>query len=517
MTNNELEKKISKAFNAAAPDVYERIADEVDKKNAGKAVEGRDRMLSRAGGIDDNVLPSKKRRKKSRLVRGFFIAAAAAAAAIIATVGITSYHAVNAVASTVLLDVNPSIEIKINNDNKVLSVIPRSDDAKDVIGNMDFSGANLDVAVNALLGSMISKGYLSEIANSILVSVDNADPNTASELQAMLMDEIDRMISSDTFSGAIIGQVMENDSELSQTAERYGITLSKAQLIKQITTQNPVLKFEDLVSLTINDLNLLKQGDIEGVSAIGTASDAGYIGDERAVGIALEDAGFSKDDTNFLKVYMDYENDSLCYEISFHVFDGSLDYDYDYDIEASTGKIISVEKELDNIGRLSSPDMTGSEISEEEAKKIAFSLAGVDESAIYEYELEKDYDRIAHYDIEFKVDDREYNYGLTMFDATVIKDKWEIEQDYVPGENNTRAVSEEEKENFIISEQQAKEIAFKHARITEASAYDIEIELEREKYNIIYEVEFKSGLYDYSYDIDTLTGEILDYELDFNV
>ena len=42
--------------------------------------------------------------------------------------------------------------------------------------DMDFSGSSLDVAVNAIIGSMLQNGYLNELANSVLISVDNNDP-----------------------------------------------------------------------------------------------------------------------------------------------------------------------------------------------------------------------------------------------------------------------------------------------------------------------------------------------------
>ena len=155
------------------------------------------------------------------------------------------------------------------------------------------------------------------------------------------------------------------------------------------------------------------------------------------------------------------------------------------------------------------------DISEDEARAIAIGLAGVDESTIYEYELERDYDRVAHYDIEFKTGGAEYDYALTMYDGTVIKYEWEIEQDYYPGVEKLPPISEEDTVGFI-GEQKAKEIALLYAEVKEAATYDVEIELEREKDKIIYEVEFKSGRYSYSYDIEPITGEIIDYELDYD-
>lgn len=522
MTNDELEKKISAAFSNAVPDVFDRVMDDIDMKQGRKNVEQdgvshEERISSK--GIEDGgesvTFAKKNQSGKGRLIKGLFGAAAAAAVVVGTVFGIGAYNSVNAVASVVSLDVNPGIEIDVNKDRKVLRVLPKTDDAVEVIGTMDFKGAELDVTVNALLGSMISKGYISELANSILVSVDNADPETASSLQSVLMEEIDAMIGKETFSGAVVGQVIQSDDkELRESAEQYGITLSKAQMIKQITSADPTLKFEDLVSLNINDLNLLKKGETAGLSSIGAASDKSYIGADRAVSISLEDAGFSRDDTNFLRIAMDYENERICYNVSFHKFENKLEYDYNYDIDAVNGEIISSEKELGNLSDLSDQDITKNEISEDEAREMALALAGVDPLTIYEYELERDYDRVAHYDIEFKTGGYEYNYSLTMFDGTIIKDKWELEPDYYPGVEKLPPISDEEKKDFI-SEQRAKEIALEHAEVNEAATYDVEIELERERGKIIYEVEFKSGRYSYSYDLEPETGEVIDYELNY--
>ncbi len=528
MKNEELEKKISKAFSDAVPDVFDRVMRDIDIKHGrepfpGKTVHVREEInivdnSEKIEGTEKEDIPivQKKKGVKGRLLKGIFSAAAAAAVAVATVLGVTAYNEKTAVASIVSIDVNPSIEIRVNKDKKVIDVIPRSDDAAYVIDNMDFKGAGLDVAVNAILGSMISKGYLSEIANSILISVDNADPETAESMQDILMEEIDTMIGKETFSGAIMGQVIQENGELQDLADKYGITQSKAQLIDHISKQDPTLKYDDLVSLSINDLNLLKKGNISGISSMGTASDEGYIGAEQAVTLALEDAGFIKDDTNFLRVGMDYENGNLCYDISFHKFEGNIDYDYDYNVEASTGDLVSVEKSIENTGSLTKPEGYDYFFSKEEAKQLAFKLAGVDEGSIYEYEEEEDYDRIAHFDIEFKKDGREYNYAISMHDGMVLKDKWEIEEDLVPGEDRVSMPSDEEKKNYI-GEENAKRIAIEHAEVMEVSVYDMEIELEWDNKTVIYEVEFKSGIYDYSYDIDPITGEVVDYELDFDV
>lgn len=69
------------------------------------------------------------------------------------------YQRANAVASVVSLDVNPSIELKVNRSEKVLVCTPLNEDAKAILADMsngaDLKGAKLDVAVNAIVGSLV--------------------------------------------------------------------------------------------------------------------------------------------------------------------------------------------------------------------------------------------------------------------------------------------------------------------------------------------------------------------------
>ena len=62
------------------------------------------------------------------------------------------------------IDVNPSIELRVNQNEKVPACVPMNDDAHAILADMgdgeDLKGAKLDVAVNAIVGSLVRNGYL---------------------------------------------------------------------------------------------------------------------------------------------------------------------------------------------------------------------------------------------------------------------------------------------------------------------------------------------------------------------
>ena len=263
MNNREVEKKIKKAYSQiTAPDIIDSILSDCETQKG-------------------NVVMMEKK-NKTPLFKGL----ALAAMVLVVAVGIFgfSYYEMNYKAvSTIAFDVNPSIEMKVNEQDRILEVIPLNDDAATVIGDMDLKGSDLDVAVNALIGSMIRNGYLSDLANSILISVENNDPERAAQLQQQLSDEISQLISTNNFDGAVLSQSITDDQELRTLAKEYGITMGKAQLIQQVLSVNPLYTFDNLSKLTINELNLLINGqNVSNVTSTGSASDKNYIGKDKA-------------------------------------------------------------------------------------------------------------------------------------------------------------------------------------------------------------------------------------------
>ena len=108
MTDRELERRLEHALSQCAPDDLEGV-------------------LSRCQTRKGTVLPMTVKTPK-RAVRNLI--AACLALVLVGGGGAGYYYkTVNAVASIVSLDVNPSIELKVNKNEKVLSAAPLNEDA----------------------------------------------------------------------------------------------------------------------------------------------------------------------------------------------------------------------------------------------------------------------------------------------------------------------------------------------------------------------------------------------------
>lgn len=492
MENKELRDKIKRAFTNAAPNDPDAVLSLYEKKKG-------------------NLLVMTENKKKNTWVRRLSAIAAIFALLIVGCLGFLYYNSNYAVGSTVSLDINPSIEIRVNRKDRVLDVIPLNEDGRIVVGEMDFAGSDLDVAVNALVGSMLRNGYLNELSNSILISVDGDNAEKTAQLQEKLSAEISSLLNTDTFSGAVLSQTVTADADLRSLADTYGITVGKAQLVKQIMSASPLYTFESLAGLSINELNLLLEshsGTENSVSSVGTASDKAYIGADAAVTAALNHAGLSSSDISALKTELDFDDGVMVYEVEFL----SGGYEYEYDINALTGDVLKSEREHDDGNvRPSTPSgqttpTTGEYLSAEEAKAIACEHASVPADGIWDYSIdfERD-DGWSVYEIEFKYNGYEYDYDIDAITGDVLKNDREYD-----GSGNPSG--EQQGQSGLLSAEEAKQLALNHAGVSADDVLFSQAELDYDDGRTVYEVEFRAGGYEYDYEIDAETGKILKSE-----
>ena len=146
------------------------------------------------------------------------------------------------------------MQLELNRKDKVVSAKAGNADGQVVLDGMDLKGVSADVAVNALVGSMVQNGYLREDANSVLISVQSNKDGKAQALQISLSETADETLKNAKLSGAVLSQTVLHDSELEKLAQEYGISTGKAQLIQQIMDKEPTMTFKDLAGCTWQNL-----------------------------------------------------------------------------------------------------------------------------------------------------------------------------------------------------------------------------------------------------------------------
>lgn len=347
MRKKEIEKRLQQTISDNVPDVLDNILAQC------KEVEGMETMKSKSEEKKDVTV--KDRKLKINFMNYKLVGALAAVViCLFGVLGFNQYQKVStSVDSIINFDVNPSVEIKTNAQEKIVEANPLNDDGKKILADMDLEKVDLDVGVNAIIGSMLKNGYISEIQNSILVSVKNDDTQKAKDLETKLTNEINEYLNGQNIQGAVLAQLFGDDDAIEQLARENNISEGKANLISRVLqtgikdSQGNSYTFESLAKLSINELNTLlgsKNVTLNEVSSTGSANASGYIGTEKAKEIAFNKAGVKSSNVTNLDVEFDCDNGILIYDVEFDVGNN----EYDYEINAKYGSIVKEKVEKEN-------------------------------------------------------------------------------------------------------------------------------------------------------------------------
>lgn len=493
MKNKKIEEGLARALKAQTPNVLDSVLADC---SAAKA--------SQKGIGNGKVIAMTKKNRLNKLTKWTAGIAAALVLLVGCTFGIGTWlnSGVNA---TIGIDVNPSIRLQLNKNNTILQILANNEDAEDIIENLETTDNSLDSAVDAIVTALVNEGYLTEDTNSVLVSVECDNEKKGKDLQQKLTEEINDALADKELSGSVVSQtVVAPDSELKSLAEQYGISIGKARLIRELAATG-THDFDDLHTLTVNELNLLlADGNkkIENVTTDGNASDKAYIGEARAIEIALADAATTADLITKLETELDYEHGVLVYEIEFDL----AEFEYEYDINATTGEIVKAEIDRDdddNDKEDKKEEAPQNVIGNDAAVAAAVAKAGVALDTITKLESELEHKNdVWFYEVMFKVDQTKYEYDVDALTGTILNEKIK---------ENTGNEKEEDKvvpEN-IIGKDAAKAIALEKAGCTEKAVSSIKAKLKNSDDAWFYEVEFELGKTEYEYHIDAVTSEIL--------
>ena len=248
----------------------------------------------------------------------------------------------------VTMDVNPSIQFELNQDDEVVGISAGNEDAKKILEKVDVEDDDANKAVDEIVDSLVDEGHLSTENNTVLLSVDNDDDDKRVELEQKLGETIQSSLKENSIDGAIFSQDMDIDDDVESLIKKYDISYGKATLIEKILDENDdnqkAYKVEDLVKLNAQELIMIYQSmerkDDDDI-LLGSVSTSKYITSDEALAVALSDAGLAQNQIADLEIDYDIENGVLTYEIEFK----GNGKEYEYEINASKGVI---EREIES-------------------------------------------------------------------------------------------------------------------------------------------------------------------------
>ena len=400
MTDEKMEQRLATAVEKTAPDDVNGV-------------------LSRCEARKGTVIPMTTKKTSNRKWTTLI---AACLAVMLLCGGGVFYQQAHAVASVVSLDVNPSIELKVNRSEKVLVCTPLNEDAKAILADMgggaDLKGAKLDVAVNAIVGSLVRNGYLDSISSAIMISVEDKDTARAEKLQRELTSAVGGVLQTSEAKAAILTQTLTQDAGLEQQARENSISTGKAALVNRVLALNSALKFDALAKLSVEELKDLAEA----------GAPAMPIGKAAAAYAAEQYAGTTALDSVTAEVDSELDESPAHYEVELHTAWG----EFEYLVDAYTGTILESKREAADGAETSTEQPTkpvpSGDIGHAKAKTIALNHAGVSENTAYDMDVElDDEDGTFVYEVEFKSGNMEYDYEIDAASGAILKHETELD------------------------------------------------------------------------------------------
>ncbi len=258
-----------------------------------------------------------------------------------------------------------------------------------------------------------------------------------------------------------------------------------------------------------------------------------------AEAVAYADAGVDASAAMYTYTELELEHGKLAYDVDF----SANGIEYNYLIAASDHTILSRKVEVDDDQIIlpstspavtsSAPETTevsiapqeptetvlpsasqapqatsspaqGNDIGLEAAQNIALNDAGFSAGNVTFTEGHFDYeDGVAVYVVEFYVEQTEYDYEIDAASGEIRKKSFDAAA--IPATSSSS-----------ITVEQAKALALEHTGLTEADVSFTKAKLENDDGRTVYEIEFRQGTTEYEYTIDANTGNILEYDRDWN-
>lgn len=269
---------------------------------------------------------------------------------------------------------------------------------------------------------------------------------------------------------------------------------------------------------------------------------------QKALNTALEQAGVNADDIYDVEIEIERKKGVEIVEVEFE----SKGKDYEYHINKETGEIVDSKIKNDNYVK---PDDTtidtvvpeGKKITKEAALQIALTESGYAATDVRDLEIDLDKEKdVYYYEVDFEVVINviilDYEYDIDAYTGEIVNKKVKEEKSasaavtpkdpsdptapVAPSEPEKPAASADQKPadtkpaDTKITKEEALAIVISDAGINKEDAKDLDIELDREKGILIYEIDFEiySNMQEieYEYDINAVTGEIIKKEVEID-
>lgn len=416
MKREEIEKKLDTAVSGMIPeDMFKRISENIVSVDAERIEKGM--------------------KKKFNIFGKGFVGVAAAACVLFAVgvVGVPYYGNNYVPDSHVDIDVNPGVEIVTNKKNKVLEVQSTNQDGAAVIDGMNLKNTELKVAVNALIGSMVQKGYIQNENTGILVTVRNDNEDKANNVKAEVLNDINIALSTNSVQATVINQTVKSTVDAKKFAAENNISIGKAVFVLNLAAKDSSLDAKELAKMKVSEIaSLVVQKGIDIRDIVDYDSDDSIW---ENIADAIEDIDEDAREKG-IATSAAVENNTAAATTAQPAATQPAPAQ---PAETQPAPAATTAAQTEVPTQPAAPTQAATQpqtaaptqaaasgISADRAKQIALSHAGISGASFTKVELDTD-DGVRVYEIEFKVGNVEYDYDIDATSGAILSSSSEID------------------------------------------------------------------------------------------
>ena len=256
--------------------------------------------------------------------------------------------------------------------------------------------------------------------------------------------------------------------------------------------------------------------------AVSAVAESTSIGADKAKMFAFADAGVDPVAAENVRTEFDFEQGHFIYDVEFTA-NGT---EYGYWIQASDGSV--VKKKIELIGAGGSKTGITVAITQKDARKIALEDAGLTEAEVSISAEKLDTENgVAVYEVDFMKGNMKYEYDINATTGAVYSKSSEstavpsteaaVQPSETAAANATVAPKAENRSNNnYIGLERAKAIALGDAGLSAASVTFTEAKPDFDDGVPNYDLDFYTATHEYDYEINALTGAIMDKSVEVN-
>ncbi len=153
--------------------------------------------------------------------------------------------------TTITLDINPSLEIKINKNEKVISIKALNEDAKNIIEG-DYKGKSLNDTLSLITDNVIKYDYVNDDFSVDIILHSNGYISSSDTLEKLNRVLEEKHIRSNII---VVDKITKEDEEL---AKKYNISPAKAAYVKEVSNEKENISFDNLIERSVTEINETK-------------------------------------------------------------------------------------------------------------------------------------------------------------------------------------------------------------------------------------------------------------------